>query len=53
MESLAFAEKKIPRKELVTGIGASFLVHVLVFSSAFILAWVMPHTTFEASLLHG
>jgi len=44
MESLALAEKKIPRKDLVTGIGTSFLVHVLVFSSAFIWAWVMPNT---------
>ena len=44
MELLAFAEKKIPRKDLVTGIGTSFLVHILVFSSAFIWAWVMPHT---------
>ena len=44
MESLALAEKKIPRKDMVAGIGTSFLVHILVFSSAFIWAWVMPHT---------
>jgi len=43
MESFALAENKIPRKDLVTGIGTSFLVHVLVFSTAFIWAWVMPH----------
>jgi TonB family protein len=43
MESLAFADSKIPRKDLVTGIGTSFLVHILVFSSALIWAWVMPH----------
>ncbi len=29
---------------MVAGIGTSFLVHILVFSSAFIWAWVMPHT---------
>ena len=43
MESLAFADRKVPKKDLITGIGTSFLVHVLVFSSAFIWAWVMPH----------
>ena len=42
MESLAFAGRKIPRKDLITGLGTSFLVHFLVFSSAFIWAWVMP-----------
>jgi len=43
MESLAFAGRKVPRKDLITGIGTSFLVHFLVFSAAFIWAWVMPH----------
>ena len=43
MESSALAEQKIPRKDLVTGVGTSFLVHVLVFSIAFIWGWVMPH----------
>ena len=43
MESLALADKKIPKKDLVTGVGASLLVHVVVFSSAFIWALVMPH----------
>lgn len=44
MESLAFAEKKIPRKDLVTGIGTSFLVHILIFTTAVMWAWIMPHT---------
>ena len=44
MESLALAEKKIPRKDLVTGIGTSFLVHILVFTTAVMWAWIMPHT---------
>ena len=52
MESLAFAGRKIPRKDLITGLGTSFLVHFLVFSSAFIWAWVMPQQTLEAALLH-
>ncbi len=43
MESLTLADKRIPKKDLVTGIGASLLVHVLVFSTAFIWALVMPH----------
>jgi TonB family protein len=43
MESLAFAGRKVPKKDLITGIGASFLVHFLVLGSAFIWAWVMPH----------
>jgi TonB family protein len=43
MESLALADKRIPKKDLVTGIGASLLVHVMVFSSAFIWTLVMPH----------
>ncbi|MGA2224889.1 MAG: TonB family protein [Syntrophobacteraceae bacterium] len=47
MESLTFAEKRIPRKDLVTGIGTSFLVHILIFSSAFVWAWVMPQTTLK------
>ncbi len=42
MQTLTLAEKKIPRKDLVTGIGASFMVHILVFSAAFIGAWIMP-----------
>lgn len=43
MESLAFVDNRIPKKDLVTGVGASLLVHVLVFSSAFIWAMLMPH----------
>jgi protein TonB len=43
MESLSFAKQRIPRKDLVTGIGTSILVHVLAFSTAFIWALVMPH----------
>jgi len=47
MEPLALAAKKIPRKDLVAGMGTSFLVHALVFSTAFIWAWVMPHAPFK------
>ncbi|MFZ0930351.1 MAG: TonB family protein [Syntrophobacteraceae bacterium] len=47
MESLAFADKRIPKKDLATGIGASLLIHVLVFSSAFIWALVMPHKSLK------
>jgi len=43
MESLALGDKRIPKKDLVAGVGASLLVHVLVFSSAFIWALVIPH----------
>jgi TonB family protein len=43
MESLALAERKVPKKELATGIAASLLVHVMLFSSAFIFTWMMPH----------
>jgi TonB family protein len=43
MKSFAFADRKIPKKDLITGIGTSFLVHFLVFSCAIIWAWVMPH----------
>jgi TonB family protein len=43
MESLAFADGKVSKKDLITGIGTSFLVHFLVFGSAFIWAWVIPH----------
>ncbi|MGA2404683.1 MAG: hypothetical protein ABSG91_23770, partial [Syntrophobacteraceae bacterium] len=43
MEFLALAGRKIPRKDLVAGIGASFLVHVLAFSTAFVWGWIMPH----------
>jgi TonB family protein len=43
MECMAFADKKVPKKDLVTGVGASLLVHVVVFSAAFIWALLMPH----------
>ena len=43
MESMVLADKRIPRKDLATGIGTSLLVHVLVFSTAFVWAMVMPH----------
>jgi TonB family protein len=43
MESLALADRRIPKKDLVAGIGASLLVHVMVFSIAFIWTLVMPH----------
>ncbi|SPF38560.1 putative TonB family protein [Syntrophobacter sp. SbD1] len=43
MEPFALADKRIAGKELATGLGASILVHVLVFSFAFIWALVMPH----------
>lgn len=43
MESLELADKRIPKKDLATGIGASLLVHLLAFSIAFIWAFVMPH----------
>jgi len=48
MESLAFADKRIPKKDLATGIGASLLIHVLVFSSAFIWTLVMPHKSLKS-----
>ncbi len=43
MESLGLADKRIPKKDLAAGIGASLLVHLLAFSIAFIWAFVMPH----------
>jgi TonB family protein len=43
MESMVLGDKRIPRKDLATGIGTSLLVHVLVFSTAFIWALVIPH----------
>ena len=43
MESLVLTDKRIPKKDLVTGIGASLLVHVLAFSTAFIWALLIPH----------
>jgi len=43
MDSLALLKKRVPRKDLVTGVGASLLVHVLAFSTAFLWALVMPH----------
>jgi TonB family protein len=43
MECFTNTDRRIPRKELMTGLGASFLVHFLIFSSALICAWVMPH----------
>ena len=43
MEALVLADKRIPKKDLVTGIGASLLVHVLAFSTAFIWALLIPH----------
>jgi len=43
MESLVLADKRIPKKDLVTGIGTSLLVHVLAFSTAFIWALLIPH----------
>ncbi len=48
MESLTFGDKRIPRKDLVTGLGASLLIHVLVFSSAFIWTLVMPHKSLKS-----
>lgn len=45
MEPLALAEKRIPKKDLATGIGASLAIHVLIFSSAFFWALLMPHKT--------
>jgi len=47
MEPLTLAQKRTPRKDLVAGIGTSVVVHVLVFSSAFIWALVMPHKPFK------
>ncbi|MGA2027638.1 MAG: hypothetical protein ABSH17_11320, partial [Syntrophobacteraceae bacterium] len=44
MESLALSDKKIPKKDLAAGLGASLLVHLLAFSIAFVWAFVMPHT---------
>ncbi len=43
MQSLELADKRIPKKDLAAGIGASLLVHLLAFSIAFIWAFVMPH----------
>lgn len=42
MESLTLSPRRIPKNDLVAGIGGSFLVHVLLFSAAFIGAWVLP-----------
>lgn len=48
MEPITLPDKRVSRKDLVTGIGASFCVHVLVFSSAFLWAWLAPHKAFKA-----
>ncbi len=42
MESLTLSPRRIPKNDLVAGIGGSFLVHVLLFSAAFIGAWIIP-----------
>lgn len=43
MESLTLAQRKLSRNELMTGVGGSFLVHVLAVVVAFISTWAMPH----------
>ncbi|MHC1724747.1 MAG: energy transducer TonB [Syntrophobacteraceae bacterium] len=43
MESLTLSQRRVHRNDLLAGIGGSFLVHMLLFSAAFIGAWVMPH----------
>jgi len=47
MELLALTPKRTPRKDLAAGIGASVLVHLLAFSTAFIWALVMPHKSLK------
>lgn len=42
MESFALSERRLSREELVTGIGGSILVHVLVVAMALISPWLMP-----------
>ncbi len=43
METPSLTPKRLSKKDLMTGIGGSFLVHVLAFSVAFIGAWILPH----------
>lgn len=43
MEPLTLARRRITRSELLTGLGGSFVVHILVFAAALIAVWTMPH----------
>ena len=43
MESLTLGRGKVKKNELLTGIGGSFMVHLLAFSAAFVAAWALPH----------
>ncbi|MCE5336479.1 MAG: cell envelope integrity protein TolA [Desulfobacteraceae bacterium] len=43
MEPLSLGPRRLPRSDLLTGLGGSFLVHVLIGCTAFVGAWILPH----------
>lgn len=42
MESFALSSRRLSREELITGVGGSVLIHVLLMATALISTWVMP-----------
>lgn len=42
MEPLSLGPRRLPAGDLLTGLGGSFLVHVLIACVAFVGAWVLP-----------
>jgi colicin import membrane protein len=47
MDALSFSERRLSKEELFVGFGGSVVVHAVVFASALILPWVMPHKSVQ------
>jgi TonB family protein len=43
MESLTLGHDKVKRGELLTGVGGSFMVHLLLVAAAFFVTYAFPH----------
>lgn len=51
MEALSFTQHRLSREDMLTGMGASILVHVLVFAAALITPWMMPGSSSQTPFL--
>jgi colicin import membrane protein len=47
MDALSFSERRLSKEELFVGFGGSVVVHAVVFATALILPWIMPHKSVQ------
>jgi colicin import membrane protein len=50
MESLAYLDQRLPRRDIAKGFGTSVLVHILLFTAALAGPWGLPRRSLQESV---